>query len=61
MSEPDISELDSLPGRTFVPTSQLEALFGGNPPIDRDQFFADIDRFLDQDSFRERSTGSLGA
>jgi hypothetical protein len=37
----------------FVPTSRLEALFAGNPPIDRDQFLASIDRFVDQDPFGE--------
>ena len=46
-----IAELHPLRRRTFVPTSTLTALFAANRPIDSERFFADIDRFVDQEPF----------
>jgi prevent-host-death family protein len=35
--------------REFIPREEFVALFKGAPPIDYEQFRADIDRYVDQD------------
>lgn len=35
--------------RKFIPKEELLALFEGAPPVDYEQFRADIDAFVDQD------------
>jgi prevent-host-death family protein len=44
-----VAELRPLRRRTFVPTSTLATLFPKTGRIDREEFFADIDRLVDQE------------
>ena len=44
-----VAELRPLRRRTFVPTSTLAALFPQTGRIDREEFFGDIDRYVDQE------------
>lgn len=44
-----VAELRPLRRRTFVPASMLATLFPRTGRIDREQFFADVDRFVDQE------------
>lgn len=43
-----VGELRPYRRRTFVPSEDLVRAFAGLAPIDRDRFFADIDRGIDQ-------------
>jgi|KBSSwiStaDraftv2_1062776.scaffolds.fasta_scaffold10113_7 prevent-host-death family protein len=43
-----IAELVPLRRRTFVPTTEVLAMFAGEPDIDADRFFADLDATVDQ-------------
>jgi antitoxin (DNA-binding transcriptional repressor) of toxin-antitoxin stability system len=36
--------------RRFVSRAALQAVLAGAPPIDRDRFFADVDRVVSQDA-----------
>ncbi len=44
-----VGELTPLRRLRFVPAEHVVAAFRGAPPIDREQFFRDIDAFVDQD------------
>jgi prevent-host-death family protein len=44
-----VGQLVPLPRRTFVKTEILVEALSKAPPIDAERFFADIDRFADQD------------
>lgn len=48
-----IAELIPLRRRTFVPTTEVLALFANEPDIDADRFFADLDAIADQGLFGE--------
>ncbi|OHV40759.1 prevent-host-death protein [Pseudofrankia sp. EUN1h] len=42
-----IAELIPLPRRTFVPTTQVLAMFANEPPMDADRLCADLDAVVD--------------
>lgn len=44
-----IAELHPLRRRTFVPTTQVMAMFAHNDAIDAERFFGDLDAAVDQD------------
>lgn len=44
-----VGELRPIRPRQFVPREAIVKLFEGLPPIDSEQFFADIDEHVDQD------------
>ena len=44
-----VGELTPFRKRRFVRAEVAIAMFAGSPPIDFEQFRADIDRFVDQD------------
>lgn len=44
-----VGELTPLKRLRFVPAEQVADAFRGAAPVDRDQFFRDIDTFVDQD------------
>lgn len=44
-----VGELKPIRKRRFVPAEVAIALFAGAPPIDYEEFRADIDRLVDED------------
>lgn len=44
-----IAELHPLRRRTFVPTTQVLAMFAHDEPIDAERFFDDLDAAVDQE------------
>jgi len=43
-----IAELHPLRRRSFIPTTEVMRLFGGDAPIDAERFFEDLEKAVDQ-------------